>query len=251
MCALYRPPDGDVDNALTQLDEDVMGITENVECELVFLGDVNIDTLKSRTTTCQKYKDFLKQHSLSSLISIPTHISQQEQLNSCIDHIVVNRTDYFVKSGVMCLSLSDHLPVYCFRKRADIVKDFRFLETRSYRRFSEEVFAAAIDQFDWSPCLSSNDVDWCWNFFRNSFINILNQMAPMRRMRFDQNLPEWMTSKCLSLMKRRDILDAKYRKRPNDQNRMLYHQVRNQVTNMKVNLKRAFFATAIEDSRGD
>ena len=55
----------------------------------------------------------------------------------------------------------------------------------------------------------------------------------MKNMRFDQNLPEWMTRECLSLMGRRDILDAKARKHPTDVNCILARQVRNQVTNLK------------------
>ena len=149
------------------------------------------------------------------------------------------------------MSLSDHLPVYCYRKRADSVKDFRYLEARSYRRFSNDVFSAAIEQFNWEPCFVNNDANWCWEFFCSNFIEILDAHAPIKLMRFDQNLPEWMTHECLSLMKRRDILDAKARKRPNECNRLLSRQVRNQVTNMKTNLKCMFFTNAIEDAKGD
>ena len=50
LCGIYRPPDGDIEMALQQLDEDISDVTDNVECELALLGDVNIDFLKPRST---------------------------------------------------------------------------------------------------------------------------------------------------------------------------------------------------------
>ena len=167
-------------------------ITDNVECELVLLGDINIDTCKPRTAVCRKYNDFLRRNSLQSLVSIPTHVNNRCIVTSCIDHILVNRPDFYVNYGITSLFLSDHLPIYCFTMCEHLQREFVYIETRSYKKFSNTEFARAVDSFDRSPCFESLDFNEVWNYFRNNFIAILDNMAPHKLMRFDTDLPYWM-----------------------------------------------------------
>ncbi len=51
-------------------------------------------------------------------------------------------------------------------------------------------FSNALANADWSSCLNRSDVDIAWEAFRDTFLNILDGMAPFKEMRFDNLLPE-------------------------------------------------------------
>ncbi len=76
-------------------------------------------------------------------------------------------------------------------------------------------------------------------------------MAPFKDMRFNNLLPDWMTSECLSLMRQRDILDAKNRKKPSPFNKLNANIFWNLVNNMKTNLEHQYYVNAISDAKGD
>ena len=154
-------------------------------------------------------------------------------------------------SGIVALTVSDHLPVYCFGKRAEKPKDFEYIKARSYRNFSEVSFANALSNADLSPCLNSLDVDDAWESFRDIFLSILDCVAPFKNMKFDNLLSEWMTRECLRLMRQRYILDAKSRKKPTPFNKLNASMFRNVGNNMKTNLKRQYYVNAISEAKCD
>ncbi len=123
-------------------------VSEEKEYEWMLLGDMNLNTHRARNRKLKLYNDFKNCLSLKSLINIPTRLDNNNDLSTCLDHILVNRHDFYVNSGIVALTVSDHLPVFCFRKRAEKPQDFVYIKARSYKSFSDDVFAESISNAD-------------------------------------------------------------------------------------------------------
>ena len=251
ICSIYRPPSGNIDNFVEQLEECMTVVTEDQVCELVVLGDININTLSRNTLLYRKYNDFLMRNNLQQLIQLPTHFNSDDYANSCLDHILINRPDFYSFAGICPLSLSDHHLVFTIRKRLKVKNENLNVRARTYKNFNENRFVQDLNEHDWSPCLDATDVNVAWSSFRDDLLMITDRHAPYINMRFSSNLPPWMSRDCLSEIRLRDIKDAKYAKTRSIFDLAIARRQRNLVTNMKRNLKRAFYSDSIRDAKGD
>ncbi len=208
---VYRSPSRNIES-FNELEEDFSVVTENWVCELVLLGDVNIDVPSRNTPQLRKYHDFLFRNSLSQLITLPTHFNSNDYANSCLDHIVINRSDFYAFAGICPMSPSNHRLVFVIRKRLKVKDENIMIKACSYKTFNENWFIQDLNEHDWSNCLEATDVNVAWCSFHDEFLQITDHQAPYKDMRFSSNLSPWMTRECLSEIPQRDIKDAKYAK---------------------------------------
>ena len=82
--------------------------------EITFLGDLNIDVLKKGTHEVE-YNQILQSFQLNQTIKEPTRVIPDSK--RCIDHFMVNRTEFLSESGVIPVGISDHHLIYSIRKR--------------------------------------------------------------------------------------------------------------------------------------
>ena len=88
--------------------------------EVIVTGDLNCDLLAKQTSPlkeCKQLKVMLKTENLSQFITKPTRITKHSK--TLLDVIITNSPANIRDSGVLSLSLSDHVMVYCIRKRAN------------------------------------------------------------------------------------------------------------------------------------
>ncbi len=57
----------------------------------------------------------------------------------------------------------------------------------------EVLFAAEIENADWSCVYECEDPSDAWELFILQYMQILDKYAPWRTMYFDSNLPVWIT----------------------------------------------------------
>ena len=128
--AVYRPPSGNLVNALELIENKINDINGDRLADIVILGDWNVD-LKSNAQNTKQYKEFIKENRLSQLINSPTRISKDSA--TLIDHILVNRPEMYFQHGTYDPGLSDHHMVITSRKRAKVHRPRIDVYTRSYR----------------------------------------------------------------------------------------------------------------------
>ena len=100
----YRPDPEDLE-FLIQFEETVSKI--RFDCEIMILGDFNINTLLS-VNSCRilrKYLDVLNLFHLKNLIKEPTRFPSL----SCLDHILCNNSNKICQSGTICIGMSDYI----------------------------------------------------------------------------------------------------------------------------------------------
>ena len=61
-----------------------------------------------------------------------------------------------------------------------------------------------LSERDWSDVLECNDVDKAWDLFKQSFIAVLDEVAPMRETRIKHRSASWMSSEIVDLIRQRN-----------------------------------------------
>jgi hypothetical protein len=92
----------------------------NVLCQLksdtetIILGDFNICMKKNNNSLGVSFTNIMQLFGFEQIINEPTRIT--ENCSSIIDLILCNKPENIVKSGSICVGLSDHNIIYCCRK---------------------------------------------------------------------------------------------------------------------------------------
>ena len=116
----YPPPSGGVKEAIVQLDNNIKIATDTQRnIEMLIMGDFNIDYKKTTSADFKLLKDLERKFLLSQLIKSPTRITNK--VKSTID-LIFTDINYVQDSGVLPLTISDHLPIYIIRKKEKNIK---------------------------------------------------------------------------------------------------------------------------------
>ena len=85
------------------------------------------------------------------------------------------------------MGLSDHMLIYCSRRISKgHFKNCSSTKIRSLKNYSPEVFHEKLCNSDWKPCFMSTCVDSAWKSFQSIFLNILDEVAPIKEIRLKQ-----------------------------------------------------------------
>jgi len=104
-----------------------------------------------------------------------------------IDLNVVSDCDKVVQSGVLKTSFSDHFAMYCTRKISrPSIGTRNSVKLRSLKNYSKEAFQASLLSFDWNLVLLCNDVVETYTLFEDSFLSIIDTVAPVKQVRIKQ-----------------------------------------------------------------
>ncbi len=107
--AVYRPPNGNVNVALTEIDALMKSLpSDNVNVT----GDFNIDIL-SHNQISTEFEQIVYSNNFVPLISLPTH-AKPGCNETLIDNILVNSPERILHSGTLESAVSHHSPIVCF-----------------------------------------------------------------------------------------------------------------------------------------
>ena len=98
VCMLYRPPSGNIQNALDELSDSIEQVQSIFEGEFVIMGDMNINYRDRHSKAFDNLKEFERAHNFEQLIKDPTRITMKSK--STIDLIWTNM-EYISDSGVL------------------------------------------------------------------------------------------------------------------------------------------------------
>ena len=113
ICCLYRLPDGSVINGLDLLTKSMDSAVVRPDCDVVIMGDINIDYQYSSPAK-KALETFLKNYHLSQIIESATRVTFDT--SSLIDHIYVNNRHLYWHQGTVNPGLRDHKLCYTCRK---------------------------------------------------------------------------------------------------------------------------------------
>ena len=127
--------------------------------QTILLGDFNVNLLNSEVNSdSSSFLDTLGSNLIVPQILIPTRITMQSK--TLIDNIFSTISEYGVKSGNLCYSISDHLPQFCLFETPNsqkTVKNHVFI--RNWSKFDQQNFVLDYLNIEWNTVFERCDFD--------------------------------------------------------------------------------------------
>lgn len=169
----------------------------------------------------------LKTDAVPSL-TLPARIC--ETLQSTIDLILVSDKSKISQSGVIVYGISDNFITFCTRRIfKDIFKCHKTVRIRGLKKYCVEKFREEVGKIDWSPVLDSVGVDSAWEVFKCRFLDVVNVMAPIRRVRVKQRSSPWFNHEILESIQARNKAFKKLNNSQEQHDFVLYKRHRNEA----------------------
>ena len=156
----------------------------------IVVGDFNIN-IRQASPESHKLDEFLSLFSLTNIIKSNTCFTN----SFTIDLFLINKPNFFKKKkkkNAIETGFSDHYKVICtFLKSCyDKLKPKTFCY-RSYKKFNEANFLNGVKNCDFS--LKIDDPNEKYYFLTNTFINNVNNHAPLKKKFMRRNQAHFMT----------------------------------------------------------
>lgn len=206
------------------------------QAELVICDDFNIDLL-SKSTSAIRLGRLMKQFGATQLIKSPTRIATVKYGNgmktskTLIDHFYASKTDYFMESGSIPFSSTDHNLIYLLNKKLKIKMPPKILEYRCYKNIVEEDFIHDLDKMDWSFLSHEAITKNSPVMFETLVLALVDKHAPVKKKIIKGLLAPWVSSEIFGECSERDRLKkssfsdetvlSEYKKQRNKVNQML------------------------------
>jgi len=203
---LYRPftgPNGDSSSggAWTRYTLLINTINQAINScnRATIIGDINVDLLRSDIAS-GRYAEALKilcdENSLEQLIHQPTRIQPLNTAGgwviqeSLLDHVYTSDFRSVEKCGSLHLSSSDHMAVYITYQNSDNKSEERkVIYKRDLRTYSKSAMSILCEAEDWSSVYSTVNVQEGYNIIENKLTNIINTLAPLRKVVISEKHP--------------------------------------------------------------
>ena len=213
---VYRPPNNtnDIYQTFTNELSPILENLQNKNCEVIIVGDYNIDLLKNNDNqTFGNYFNSLVAQSFFPQITLPTRFSDRNC--TIIDNFLCKLTKHFLPptSGILVSRISDHFPYFIFLdslkvKRIKIQIKIQLWNAECIHQFKTELNNANIyDSLDNS--LATNPTQKNLNILNHAISQAKRKHMPSRIVKFNKHKhtkSTWITNDILRSISYRDKL---------------------------------------------
>ena len=224
----YRPPSQNDLSFISELNL-ALNFFSPIYENFVLLGDFNLSTENPNL------KNFMCSFDLESLINSPTCYKSTNP--SCIDLILTNKKNHFMKSATFETGLSDHHKLITTILRKTISKgNSKKMFYRDYKRFDQKKFETEL------KLKLNSQTNLSYPTFQAVFLEILNKIAPVKVkvLRFNNNA--FMTKSLRKAIMLRSRLKNNLNKQRSDENWNNYKKQRNFCVKLLRQTKEKFFS---------
>ena len=204
--------------------------------------NVNLLDYASHTPTSDFVNNFFS-HSLLPCIHHPTRVSEHRA--SVIDNIYTNATNANITSGNILTQITDHFPQILLLKNTQVRHDKSESFKYDYSKFKEDKFLDDFNLINFTYIESSDmDVNKKFDRFLKDLNTLTNEHAPIKKLsRKEIKLRDkpWINNRILKMMRIRDRVLKKLKKKATDDNLKLYKKFRNRVANEIKESKTRYF----------
>ena len=220
--------------------------------DLVVTGDLNLNWLNKNSNYLKEKCNQFDPLALHQLITDTTRPNLKvPEKSTLIDLILTNKPEKMAASGVFSLGISDHCPIACiWSTRMESTKP-RIIHRRNTKQFVEESFLADLSHSNISQTTECHTPETALNFFAETFVSILDNHAPHKKLRVKDRTTPWLTKELLTLFRERNTAWALARKSGNPLHWSLFRQLRNKCTFTVKKAKSSFYLDQITSSYSD
>ena len=211
--------------------------------EVIVALDANIDHLTWRM------QESLPQHSssvrLKSLIDalfariIPLGVTQlvtgatrmeRGQPRTGLDHLYTNKVDKLSSVETFFTGTSDHKLLKVIRFTKSFKHLPRYVRKRSFKDFDEDAFKLSVRECGLEEIFSCTNVNIAAETLTNKLTEVLDNMAPIKKIQTRINYAPWMTKETKVLKVKREAAHKKAAETDSQEDWRLFRALRNQVT---------------------
>ena len=107
-----------------------------------------------------------------------------------------------------------------------------------------------LRNINWSVVTDCNDFNVAWSNFKEIFIEVLDEIAPIRHIRIKTRTEPWMNSEILELIRERDkFLKLANKNKNNKDLRLKFNSLRNKVQSEIKKAKSVYLKNKIEENK--
>ena len=210
---IYRSPSGSVPSFLQILDE-VLEIIQLHSCELVIMGDFNLNLCDRRSSSSLDFLSTMLACGTLPSACIPTRITNTTA--SLLDNIFSSLT--LVRNSILMSDISDHFPVFSVYDFSDSLPRRSQEAGFSSLKFNDQglhILRSRLAGRSWSISKNGSDIDSLFNSFYDSLKEVIFDTcdAPQSNPASKRTTPlnPWMTPGLLKSWRKKNYLWKAYR----------------------------------------
>ena len=248
----YRSPSTDVVDFLNNLKTILEDNTKDSKKNYVWVGDINIDLLDTRSEVTGDYITLLHRYGFFSVINKVTR--QQGNSATCIDHYFVKcKNELFnkINSVVLTRDISDHFPILLVIELD--VAQVNVKNDQTFHKINHNLLTQVLSEAQWEDVASESDADVCTEIFINQIQKCIKKCTTIVKVSNKKTIKKsWITSGLLVSIRKRDKLKKYCTMNPNYFNALnKYKDHRKELSKLIKKSKYDYFKAKIKNSTND
>ena len=225
----YRPPEGSkfLPKDFNALFRELLIKVNNLSYEAILMGDLNADYMKSSNN--KDLKQIIAAQGFDQLITKATRVTKDT--STLIDVILTNRRENISTSNVFPLGISDHDLIGCVRKVNHRKFTPRTITCQNFTNYDHIKMNQELSEIDFTKIYESNNVNHCWNVFKNEIMKVFNKHAPIISKTVKVRFCPWLTVELKAKMNEKHRLLCKARRTKSDEDWANFKRARNYLNN--------------------
>ena len=181
--------------------------------------------------------EFCQTYNLVSVVNKPT-CSKNPKNPSCIDLMLTNKQERFLKANTIETGLSDfHKMVVSVFKTSFKKQKPKIVTYRDYKRFANEKFREILITY------LSTGKNISYDAFENLVLQALDKMAPIKQKHIRGNQSSFMNKDIHKPIMTRTRLRNRFLKEPTQMNRLAYKKQRNYCVSLMRQNKKQYYGS--------
>ena len=247
MCVSYRPPDCPLscfeNNLKPSYTEALL-----LDKPIFILGDLNCNILKTGPESIA-LENFMYEMNLKQMITTPTRIT--DTCESLIDVILTSAPNLVLKSRVLDIIISDHLPIFTALRLKLPKPSPKFVLTRSYKNYdaSKFIIHLASRAEELTSIFDIPNPNSKLEIFNSALQSTLDAHAPIKLIKIRERTCPFVTSEIKKQMKTRDHLHRRYQRTRNIDDWNKFKDAQRSIKSILTAAEREYVSTEISTNK--
>ena len=226
----YNPHKGNIKQHLSNISKGLDELNSKYD-NILIIGDLNSEMSEpSLDEFCQTYN-------LVSIVNKPTCFKNPKN-PSCIDLMLTNKQERFLKANTIETGLSDfHKMVVSVFKTSFKKQKPKIVTYRDYKCFDNEKFRESLITY------LSTGKNISYDAFENLVLQALDKMAPIKQKHIRGNQSPFMNKDIHKAIMTRTRLRNRFLKEPTQMNRIAYKKQRNYCVSLMRQNKKQYYGS--------
>lgn len=239
---IYRHPNYNYQNAI-----DLLESFSKTHKNIIILGDININLLKSSDTQINKYINHLFKNNFINHIDNPTR--ETHNTKTLIDHIYTKGSSlhkFNNESGILINDITDHYAIFLLIYKAKIENKERPL-TRIFSKNNSEKYKKEIENITIEDIMQNDNLDECCVNLITHMQNAYEKAFPLIKQSNKQfkNKP-WITKSLIKCSKVKNKMYLKWKKTQSDKHKLTYLKYKKIFTKCLIESENKYFRKILD-----